>query len=578
MAGINDYKIIGKKSTKYFELLANELEFNYSNIEQKQVERLGFYLFIIEHLSSLSDVLDIADIVSDTEFNSILFNEKYDDCGIDAIYIDEEDNHIQLFNFKYRNKFNIGKQKLNETILSSKFINAIVNEDVSKLQGKTSAGAKEILNKLNSNDEWRISLYVVSNEDIEITQKDHHLEQMETVYGLEVIPVGLDQISQFVSLRPKPINAELIVDNDAIMSFSESSISSSKSYILRLPLSEIIRISCSDNNLRADYGIENLEPLTKVKIDYSILFDNVRGLVVKSKYNKNISYSLKNDPSKFFMFNNGLTLTANDIKAESVNANKKVRLTLDSIQVLNGGQSLRTIHQFNSEDSKHLEDYLSKSEVLVRIFKTSKDSDLNNKIAEYTNSQNSISNVDLKSLRSEQLHIEQYLDEHGIIYSRKTGDTGLDSSKKYTHKISMERFGQILMSLNGMPERATNQKKAIFDKYYDELFLSKKFKLELCPVMIKDYFLIKKEYEKIKSTIKVSEQKVFYILYMNSILDKSILELIHLLEETIKKYIPSSGKALSEARKLIQLNFKTYLDKEILPKKEVIIQGSITNI
>lgn len=565
MAGINDYKIIGKKSKKYFELLATELDFDYSSLDEKQIERLGFYLFIIEHLSNYSDVLDIADLVTDTDFNSLLYNEKFDDCGIDAIILDEEEHHIQLFNFKYRTKFNIGKQSLNETILSSKFINAIVNEDLSQLEGKTKKGAKEIVEKLNSNEEWKISLFVVSNEDIEITSKDHHLEQMEKVYGLEVILVGLEQISQFVSLRPNPVNAELIVDNDAIMSFSESSISSSKSYIIRLPLSEIIRITCADSDLRMNYGIEVLEPLTKVNIDYSVLFDNVRGLVVKSKYNKNISFSLKNDPTKFFMYNNGLTLTANDIKAEPVNANKKIRLTIDSLQVLNGGQSLRTMHQFNSEDPKHLEDYLSKSEVLVRIFKTSKDSDLNNKIAEYTNSQNSISNVDLKSLRSEQLQIEQFLDDHNIIYSRKTGDTGLDITKKYLHKISMERFGQILMSFRGMPERATNQKKFIFEKYYDELFLSETFNLESCPEMITNYFLVKKEYEKLKGSITSSEQKVFYVLYMSTVINKSILDIITQLEQIIKSYKPSSGKTLSEARKLIQLNFKTYLDEQILP-------------
>lgn len=568
MAGINDYKIIGMKSKKYFELLAIELDFDYSTLDEKQIERLGSYLFIIEHLSNYSDVLNIADLVTDTDFNSLLYNQKFDDCGIDAIIVDEEEHHIQLFNFKYRSKFNFGKQSLNETILSSKFINAIINENLSQLEGKTKKGAKEIVEKLNSNEEWKISLFVVSNEVIEITSKDHHLEQMEKVYGLEVILVGLEQISQFVSLRPNPVNAELIVENDAIMSFSESSISSSRSYIIRLPLSEIIRITCADSDLRKNYGIEDLEPLTKVNIDYSVLFDNVRGLVVKSKYNKNISFSLKNDPTKFFMYNNGLTLTANDIKAEPVNANKKIRLTIDSLQVLNGGQSLRTMHQFNSEDPKHLEDYLSKSEVLVRIFKTSKDSDLNNKIAEYTNSQNSISNVDLKSLRSEQLQIEQFLDDHNIIYSRKTGDTGLDFTKKYLHKISMERFGQILMSFRGMPERATNQKKFIFEKYYDELFLSDTFNLESCPEMILKYFLVKKEYEKLKGKISSSEQKVFYVLYMGTVINKSILEIITQLEQIIKWYNPSSGKTLSEARKLIQLNFKTYLDEQMLPTKQ----------
>ena len=160
MAGINDYKIIGKKSKKYFELLATELDFDYSSLEDKQIERLGFYLFIIEHLSNTTEVLDIADLVTDTDFNSILFNERFDDCGIDAIIIDDEEHHIQLFNFKYRTKFNIGKQSLNETILSSKFINAIVNEDLSQLEGKTQKGAKEMrisrsLQKIIILNKWR---------------------------------------------------------------------------------------------------------------------------------------------------------------------------------------------------------------------------------------------------------------------------------------------------------------------------------------------------------------------------------------------------------------------------------------
>jgi len=571
MADINDYKIIGKKSAKYFELLCKEVDFDASSLPVKEVERLGFYLFIIDQLTYLNEVLDIARIVSDTRFNDVLSGNRHDDCGIDAVVVDDENNHLQLFNFKYRNTFKVGKQGLNETILSAKFINALINDDLSSLEGKTKRGAESILDKLNSSEEWQLTLYVVSNEDIEVRNNDHHLKQMEKLYGLKVVAIGLDQICQFVSLRPSPINAELVVENDAIMSFSESSISSSKSYILRLPLSEIVRITCSDKTLRSNYNIEDLKSLTTVGIDYSILFDNVRGLVTRSKYNKNISHSLKNSPSKFFMFNNGLTLTANDIRAVSINANKRVKLSLDSIQVLNGGQSLRTIHQFNSEDAKHLEDYLSKSEVLVRIFKTSRNSDLNNKIAEYTNSQNSISNVDLKSLRSEQLQIEQYLDEYGIVYSRKTGDTGLSDHKTYRHKISMERFGQILMALDGKPEKATNQKKAIFDQYYDGLFLGDRFPLETYPCMIDNYFKIKKEYAKLKDRIESSEQKVFYILYLqdrfaNLSSEKPLGHLIELLEKIIQEFEPDPNKTTSEARKLIQVKFKRYLDDVIFPE------------
>jgi len=561
MANLNDFKVIKRKSAKSFKLLTEVMNMNTEDLDLTQIERLGFYLFIIEHITGVSDVFDITDIVTDTEFNKLIFNKNFDDFGLDAIYINEDEKHIQLFNFKYRENFKVGKQSVNSTILSSKFINALTTENTSSLKGKIKIGAENIIKKLTSNDEYKITLYVVSNEEIEIKNKDTHLTLFEQSYGLEIVPIGLEEISQFVTLRPKPVHAELIVDNDAIMSFSESSISSSKSYILRLPLSEIVRITCDDHNLRASYSIEDLTPLSKVKIDISVLFDNVRGLVLKSKYNQNIYDSLKEDPSKFFMFNNGLTLTANDIKAESVNANKKVKISLNSIQVLNGGQSLRTIHSFNASDPNYLEDYLSKSEVLVRVFNTSKNSELNNKIAEYTNSQNSIANVDLKSLRSEQLSIEQFLNEHDIVYARKTGDTGLDDNKNYKHKISMEKFGQILISVYGMPDKATNQKKEIFNKYYDTLFVSDWFNIETSPTYIEEYFQIKKEYE--KTNFVVSDQKLFYMMYLSTKLEIDIVELIDFLEKCIKSYQPISNKNVTEARKLIQSQFKKYLDEQI---------------
>lgn len=507
MPNINDFKLIGKKSEKYFNLLTNELEIDLSQTNLKTKERIGFYLYMLENLCGIKDILDIADLVTDTEFNSLLFEEKYDDYGIDAIQINEEELTINLFNFKYREKFNIDKkQSINETIISTKFINALISENISNLKGKLKIKAELIINKLvNSNDIWKLNLYIVSNEFFELEKTDENLQQLENIYGLEINPVGLAQISQLMSIRPEPIDAELIIDNDAIMSFSESSISSSKSYVLRLPVNEVIRITCNNKELRNKYNIEDISPLQKTNLDYSVLFDNVRGLVLKSKYNKNITKTLKEEPARFFMYNNGLTLTAKDIDAETVNAKKRVKLTIKSFQVLNGGQTLRTIHSFNKQDNKNIEDYLANSEVLVRIFKTTTDEMLNNKIAEFTNSQNSISNIDLKSLRSEQIQIEQFLDEHNIIYSRKTGDTGLSETKNYTHKISMERFGQVLFSINGYPDKASNLKKQIFDKYYDEIFGENNLHIHKIPEQVSRYFEIKREYESKINNYKSSD-------------------------------------------------------------------------
>ncbi|MEA3450536.1 MAG: AIPR family protein [Bacteroidota bacterium] len=249
--------------------------------------------------------------------------------------------------------------------------------------------------------------------------------------------------------------------------------------------------------------------------------------------------------------------------SETVNAKKRVKLTIKSFQVLNGGQTLRTIHSFNKQDNKNIEEYIANSEVLVRIFKTTTDEPLNNKIAEFTNSQNSISNIDLKSLRSEQIQIEQFLDEHNIIYSRKTGDTGLSETKNYIHKISMERFGQILFSLKGYPDKASNQKKQIFDKYYDDIFSENNLNIAKSPEQVSRYFEIKREYERKNNNYKSSDQKIFYILYLDTHLSLEIPELISIFESLIQEYIPSSGNTVSDARKLIQLKFKEFIDTEL---------------
>lgn len=561
MANINDFKLLAKKSESYFTLLASELDEDFDNIDELDRQRIGFYLFMIENICGIKDILDLADTVTDTEFNKKIFDDNFDDYGIDAIYIDDEENAIKLFNFKYRSKFNPQKkQSFNETIISTKFINALISNNVSAIEEKLRKQAELILDKINSNDVWKIYLYVVSNEAFELEKTDEKLKQLESSYELEVVPIGLPHIAKIMSIRPEPISSELIIEQDAIMSYTESSISSSKSYVLRLPLNEIVRITCNNKKIRNKYNIEDLKELATVDLDYSVLFDNVRGLVLKSKFNNNISKSLKEEPSRFFMYNNGVTITAKDVEADTINAGRKVKLAIKSFQVLNGGQTLRTIHSFNQKDKNNIEDYLSKGEILVRIFKTTRDYELNNKIAEFTNSQNSISNIDLKSLRTEQIQLEQFLDENNIIYSRKSGDTGLSDTKNYKHKISMERFGQILFSIKGNPHKASNQKKQIFDKYYDELFGNINLVIDDSPLQVSKYFEIKKKYD--NSIYESNDQKIFYILYINDKISSSIEEMIEFFEMIIKEFTHTSSN-LADARKLILSKFKDFLDMKL---------------
>lgn len=551
MASLNQFKLLNQKSEAYFKLLENELGKKINIAKDTDKARFGFYFFILECITNIKDMNNLIDFITDTDFNKQVFNVNIDDNGIDAIYIDEEEKEINLFNFKYREKFNEdSKHSKNDVFISSKFNNSIITNKLSSLNGKLKSYAETIIKCFNSNDIWKFKLYMVSNESNNLDTSDANIQQLKELYELEIIPISLDEINNFMSLRPSPICSEIILDKESILSYSEDSLSSTKSYIIKLSIPELLRITCNNKAIRNEYSLNDYTKLHSIDLDYDILFDNVRGYLGNTKYNKNIFQTLKNEPNRFFMYNNGLTITANNIDVQPRNGGKKMQFQLFDIQVVNGGQTLRTLHRFNNESHEHLEEYLVNSEILVRIFKTGNNPKLTSSIAEYTNSQNAISPIDLKSISHIQMEIEQFLEANNIIYARKVGDTGIND-KKYTHKISMEKFAQILYSINGEPEKASNQKKRIFDKYYNETFGEGNFDITKSVDIVNLYYKINEIYK--KSIYEVSDQKIFYIFYLDKQLSKPIDELIEIFENIIIEY--KKDEKISPARKLIQKGF-----------------------
>jgi len=563
MATRADYIILNEKLDKYFKILCGYTGFSNSNaLTESQRRRFGFYLFIMENVCDVnSDEDEIIDSIIDTDFNKVFFEDHINDFGMDVVYFNDEKKQVKLFNFKYREKFNIDKsQKLNESFISTKFLNLCLNyaeASNAKIHKKIDCKLSK-LNEIfcNPKEQWDVVFYQVSNDAQEVKETSSELEHLSSIYEIEIVPLALPTISQFMSIRPKDISANIIVSKDALMCYSEDSKASAKSYIIRVRCDEIIRMTCNDATLRGETNLEDLSLLSQVGLEYSVLFDNVRGFVKKSKYNPNIGTTIKDNPTKFFMYNNGITMVAKSISALNLAGNKSMKLSINGFQIVNGGQTLRSIHNLNQENNDNISNYLCNSEVLLRVFMPDQGSNDINKIAEYTNSQNSIKASDLKSLSSEQIDIERYLDAHSIAYLRKSGDTGPDEKKEYEHMIKMEIFGQILKSINGYPEKSTNSIKDIFDKDYDDLFI-KNFDLKKAPKLIRDYFGIIKSYK--DSEFSGSQIKYFYAMY---ILEKGFsngnMELIKRLENCINGF---EVENTSIVRKMGLLKFKEHVNK-----------------
>lgn len=555
MADRNDFKLLKQRCLRHFELAKECLEAETKKLDDDKKARYGFYFFVIQNLTNIVDYDKIIESITDTDFNSTFFNNKENDEGIDAVCIDEQTHQVALFNFKYRDKYNVDKeQSKNELLTTSKFLSALKQENIKHLKGKLKTFAEQIILNNNSDEIWNTVLYYVSNENKTLVVHDPNIKQMCDEYGIAIETMGLNELVDITSLHPKNIDATLILNRDAVMSFTESSLASSKSYIVRLPLTELIRITCDNAELRGKYNLENDDVLYDTNVDIRVLFDNVRGFILQSKYNKNIESTLETEPSKFFFFNNGITIVADNISSTEINSGKKVKLEISNFQVLNGGQTLRTVHIFNKKNKQNIVEKLSNAEVLVRLLNITDDA-LKGRIGEYTNSQNSINERDLKSLRPEQVKLEEILSSNKILYIRKKGDVG-QVDMEYDYSVSMELLGQILWAANGFPEMVSNKKREIFTIQYDNLFANNNDLLSNNTVeLIRKYRKIYKEYKSVNKTVTV--QKAMYVLYISKDLNRTDYRaLSDKFEAFLKKYKTDNNIDKSESRVLLDQKFK----------------------
>lgn len=330
--------------------------------------------------------------------------------------------------------------------------------------------------------------------------------------------------------------------------------STQKSYVLKLSLIDLIRITCNNDELGDKYNMEDDEQIKDQQLDYALLYDNVRGYLGETNYNANIIKTLQQNYKEFFMLNNGLTFTATGVDAEPINSGNKYLFAIRDFQIVNGGQTIRAIYNYlNSDSGSNTIKKLRETYVLVRIFKIPVEDELKNRIAEYTNSQNAIASSDLKSVDKIQIQIENYLKEEQILYIRKAGQFGEDNIE-YKYRISKEKTAQILYSAFGFPDRASNQKKRLFQEYYNEIFKSDKFTLEKVVECVKLYYKIEEVYKNF--LYDYFELKNYYIIYLVYRFNMKIVEAIGILEKAIE----SNPEKMPPARMLIRNKFKLFVE------------------
>jgi len=178
----------------------------------------------------------------------------------------------------------------------------------------------------------------------------------------------------------------------------------------------------------------------------------------------------ENERKNFWYYNNGVSFVCRDFKVKD-DVNPPI-LEVQGFQVINGCQTTVCLSQAKEREEKW-ESIPEEVQVIVRFIKAPlKDVDL---ITLYTNSQNSVNPLQLKSNDPLQKRLQEELCKSSppYFYSIKEGDWQLiprKEKKKFKDRIELANAAQAIYSFNNDPVFARRWKSRLFSEKYNEIF------------------------------------------------------------------------------------------------------------
>lgn len=194
-----------------------------------------------------------------------------------------------------------------------------------------------------------------------------------------------------------------------------------------------------------------------------LLEKNIRRYLGKNSVNDGIADSLLSDEKRqnFFFLNNGITMICEKFSYNGLQEKDWI-VKISRLQIINGGQTCRTIYQTIKE---HPEIDFSQVYILVRLYEVNDGEDVIQDITYATNSQNPVDFRDLKSNDERQILLEESARDLGYVYKRKRDN--LSNTNLIPSTVAAE---SVLAVWREKPHLAKYKRNEFFDKYYTDIF------------------------------------------------------------------------------------------------------------
>ena len=370
-----------------------------------------------------------------------------DDKQIDAVIVDDDKQTIYILQGKFLSSGIVDADPLREVLSSWLQLKDLVNLQTvanPKLQSKLSEVSRAF------EDEYEVCFELITTAklseaataDLEVFQRKLAEISEGEDFDATLSLVDGDELARRYELALVTDNPQINYSIDLSGSqFMPLTIAGTDVVIAAIPLKEAVKIK----------GIK----------DGSLFQKNVRQSLGNSNaVNKKIKQTILGDKhSDFFFFHNGITAICNKIELNGT------MLSLTGLSVVNGCQSLTTIHNC-SETVKKQDD----SFILFRFYEIPQ-RDRADKISITTNSQSAVKPRDLRSNDKRVLMLKKQFEQrytNGYFVTKRGEQAPASKDKNYV--IDLSDFGKYLIAWYSQRPNISYGETKIFDKYFEILF------------------------------------------------------------------------------------------------------------
>lgn len=531
---------------------------------------IGFQFLVLGRVFELQED-EIVEAITDTIFLQKLIGEDSGpDRGADAVQIEIDNKIIHIFNFKYTDK---DIDKVRTSFFPSAEVNNIIvlikdifEKNTASFSGNTSntrleEKVKEIWEYQDKGILFKFQIHFVSNlfKGLTIPEDLRFADEIKNYRGdvsFDYILTG--DISDKIISRPKLINSKIkAIGSNYFMKEQFNT----RALVMEILAVDLLRITSDNENIRenvvAEYGDILLSHTEKGVFD-----DNVRVyLKQRTAINKNIKQTALTEEgsNNFFFYNNGITITCDKFDYQNT---KNQIINLTNFQVVNGGQTINALRQAFVEN----QEFFDEMTVLCKIYETN-DIEFKTRIAEYTNSQNPVSNRDIHAIDSVQIKLGEELKNSGYFYERKKNQFDSEDKEK---RIDSEKVGQALLAFAlEKPAEAKNKKSIIFGQDYNNIFNDNLVASKVLEVVGLYRAIEKLKIENAKIKPYLMHSSYYIMFFINKIYIKRgdiSIKLMDLYEEAVEKieFIISKEKERLNDDYLDAVLFKANRPKEYL--------------